>query len=578
MSMFVAKNKKPDLIKRKYQRILIAGLIGWIVYLFGSIIDNIFSGKFLSIEALNAVQIVTPFYSFINFIACLINISFAVRYNHVLGKEGKEKASKIAGLGLIFTIAISVILSLLYFFLQTPLLKIFSSSERTFELANNYFLWQIVIAAIYPIYSYIYRLVDVDGDASCLITTDITQVFVKILTSFFFMRAFGISGLGMGTVSAIVAALVITLTHWFKKRSGVRFKFYFSIKEIGSCLKNGIAASSRILYITIAMALLNVYIVTYIDNSFLPTYSIINFIVNIADLFICIPNCAANFLSIGHGSKNYDDIKKCIKLEKKWAIIVSVVCTILFASLSPVIPFLYGVYNNSSQYWYSCIAVLIIVPSYIFSAFLELIVNTNVSIAINRETSIIIPLFNKLIFYTFLPVILGYLAGQLGFIAGFMLAPICTLILVLIILFIKHKKPVIFKLKEIDEKQFSFDYFAKDDSIKAMIEEVRTILKENKVDRTALIKTIGSISDINAIIIKYNPNNLITVRLTLGIAAKIIRIIVKHDGRILTNEEKIKIENSKDDHFFFTACINAMSYKTYTAVSYSYSTLTIDRA
>ena len=63
MKLFSRKNKKPNLILNKFRSLLIVGLLGWVVYLVGEVIDNIYAGQFLNETALSAVQIVIPFYS-----------------------------------------------------------------------------------------------------------------------------------------------------------------------------------------------------------------------------------------------------------------------------------------------------------------------------------------------------------------------------------------------------------------------------------------------------------------------------------------------------------------------------------
>ena len=119
------KNSKKvkNLIEKKSMTILIAGILGWVVYIIGSIVDSVFAGN-ISEEALAGVEIVVPFYTIILFVACLFCEGASIKFSRYLGEGKTKEARELFGHGLFSCILSGIVIASLMYFLKGPFLRI----------------------------------------------------------------------------------------------------------------------------------------------------------------------------------------------------------------------------------------------------------------------------------------------------------------------------------------------------------------------------------------------------------------------------------------------------------------------
>lgn len=574
MENIFKRNKNPNLIAKKFHSVLLIGILGWIVFLIGEVIDNIYAGNFLDSDALSAVQVVIPFYSIIGFVGILFSLGFGLKFSTLMGRGEKEKAYGVAGESLILSIVSGVIIFLIMFFFKKQLLGIFNLTDSVYNYASQYYDWYCGIAIIYPIFSSIYFFASQDGDALWTLLSDISSVVSNIIISGILVKTMGITGLGLGTFVSISISAIVVAVHYFTKRNSIRFKIHFSFREIGECIKLGSGSSLGTLFIAVVDIVINAFIVRQFGDVYLNTYTIINFILNFANLFLCVPQSAGGFSGGAYGSKNNSDLKYCVKLEIKWTIILAIISSILMCAVCLLIPKFFGI-SDPTQFEYSYKTTLIIAPTFIFTA----LMTTIGSIYAAQEKAligVIAELMANLVFPIVFPIAFSYAFGFYGFITGFAVSAVLSLIITIILLKIMNKSHRIFEYPEVDEYQFSVDSYIDHDSNKKMLAKIEEEFLNHGVSKRELVYVVGMLEDSFNTVIKNNPNKKVVNRITLCISDKTIRIINKNNGRILSQEEK-KQTLADNNNYYFQIFANYADLTWNKLVSYNYVILSFAR-
>ncbi|MCQ2815331.1 MAG: hypothetical protein MJ227_03500 [Bacilli bacterium] len=578
MTKFLKLNKKPNLIESKFKSLLFVGIIGWLVLLIGQVIDNVLAGQFLSEEGLAAVQIIAPFATFISAIGSFSAMGFAIKFSHLKGQSKDDEANKMIGLGLTFTLFIGIIVALIMFFFKEQLLSIFTMTDGVKAYAMQYYDWYVGIAIMQPMFLVLFKVINQDGDPLWTVLSSVGQVLINIIISSILIRYLGIMGLALGTFISICCGIVIVSMHFFTKRNSIKIKPNFNIKNLKDPAKFGFPALLGNISIAIVNLVLNMYITKTFGDAFLASFTVVCFVSNLKLLFGCICDSITAFLSTAKGSGNIDDIELGFKLVKKYSIIVSIIATIITMALCLVIPLLFGIKPDSSQYIYSYLSVLIIAPIFICYAF-----TINLGASYTAIGKPLITLINQIISNLILPIALPLLLAfffksYYGIIAGFSVSAFLSIGIMAIGLAIIHKPHKVFLAPKTDEIQFSENLNLVDEDIASVREDIILNLKINNIEEGSFNRLIKIYDEACITIRKLNPNKVVTVRLTFCISKDKIRLLSKNNGRILSKEEKQNEANShKEEHLELSNIYETNSLMMSTMISFNSQLIIIPR-
>lgn len=572
------KNKKPNLIESKFKTLLIVSILGWLILLIGQVVDNVLAGNFLGETGLSAVQIIVPISTFISAIGSFVGMGFAVKFSLLKGKGEEDKANKIIGLGIIFTLMLGVITALIMFFFKEGILGIFATSNQVKEYASAYYDWYIGIAIVQPLYILFFKVISQDGDPVWTAASSVTQVALNFVLSAFLIRSMGIVGLSLGSFISISVSILVLFVHFFTKKNSIKLKFSFNFKNLKDPFLFGFPALLGNISIAIVNFVLNLYITNNFGDAFLASFTLICFIANMKLVFGCISDCLGPFFSTAKGSGNNDDINLCFRLLKKYDIIVSLILTAVVMSLSMVIPMLFKITPESGQYVYSYSACLIIAPIFICYAFTMTLGSSYTAIG-KPKITLINQIISSLLLPLGLPLLFAFLMNNYyGIIIGYAVSAALSIGIVSISLAIIHKPHRVFLAPKIEEQQFSIDVFLEDECVKKTREVVINNLTKYGIEEKPKNEILGIYDEACFGIKKMNPDKLITVRLTYGISKDKIRIIAKNNGRKLSDEEKqTELKNNKFEYKELNYIFDSNSISMSNMISFNSQIVLIDR-
>ncbi len=556
--------KENSFIILKYRKLFVCAILGWIVSLLGTMADSIIAGVILDSDAVAAVNLVAPILDIFYFFTLLLSRGVSIRYSQTIGAFKYEHSRKVAGMGVIMAVSLSVFTLVTLMVFKNVIIGFYGVTGNIRTLTEAYFEPIVLVATFYPIQELMYYLVYSDGDEKIILMVDIITAVANTVFSFILVNFMGIAGLGYGTLISGVLAFLCTLTHFLKKNNSVRFKFYFSLKELWQMLKVGSAFSMMMLYMAIVDIVFNKFVIVVFSERYLAVYAVINLVLNFAAVFNCSINAGSMFINVAYGEGNNITIKRVMKISNKCTLVTGAIVSVAMMVMASFWPRLYGITESdlfsAAVYAGRIIPVFFIAAAFTYTYFgyypqIDKVVEGNI----------------MALLYMFIgPIVLAIplaLAGGFDAMAlGFALTPVFTLVGEFIyILLTKQLMNAPYLLDKMQEKEVHFDYELTDTAIVECRDQIAHYLQSEGVDKR-IVNNVQVVFEDAMQMIKAKNKKRVVCECTVLLSDSQVRLITKDNGKIFD------LVKEADDSHDFRAYVLARMQSTAKEATYSVTT------
>lgn len=564
---------KSILIRKKFIQSFIAFGLGQFLLIFATFLDSIISGNFLNMDAVKAVQIITPINTFTYFISNLAAFGVASKYFFLLNKGEKDRAHKLVGTSLIVTTLLGLVTALVFYLIKDPFINLFNPTEQVLKYAQDYYFWFIILVIFFPAYQMISQLVFLDFDVALKMTSDLTQCGLKIILSFILIRYLGTYGLGVATVGSFLISFIILGGHFFRKKNSIRFSFKPNFKDTISSIRLSLGTALAFFAEALSGFILNIFVVRTFGSDYLVILTIMSFVLNLGGIIRRIPSSLSPMVTMAYSTKNKSDYDYCIHLLKKSILIIVPIFTLIICGLSPVFPLIYKIQFSSNLYVYSVVTVVAVAISYIFTTSTRSICQfyTSVQIPSLYTISEIVRFF----VVTGVTVLFGKFTGLIGLIIAYGASYGLVTLIIALPLYFKNKPHMVLKPLIVDESQFSIDILLSEENIKRAMPMIEERMSSYNLPKNLTKTIVLEIEETISLILKYNPNQKVVNRLTICIGKDEIRLLNKNNGRLIPQEEKDRELENKENHPHFNILYERSEFAMYGASTFNCSFLNI---
>lgn len=523
--------KKPMLCCKKFDSMVAATMFSVGIATVMSLSDSCIAGIFVGEEGISAVSLVSPFTLVAVAFACLASVGATFYYSKAMGAFDKKHANQIFGMTLIVSLFIGAFDAGVMILFRDLYFSSLGVSENIAALSKDYYNWVIPMIFLYPFQMSLAGMVTAEGDEKITTYSYFIQIVVNLWVSIRLGMSMGIKGIAIGTFVGTVISIIVNCLHFFKKSNNLRFLPYFSFKDFKICIKGSIA--DAILYVLLAITkyALNYFIIIKYGDFYLPVLGLAMTVIELTLLFDGIGTGFSPIINVYQGEKNYGVCRALMKHVLKFAIISSLVFTVILFFAAPLIVKLYSI-ENPELYELSITAVRIC--AFCMPGGAIMISMTSLYNISDRELAASVI---EAVQYTVLQIICSIGAGLMfGFTAtwvGYVLSFYLTIIFCSIVVIIKWgKKEYPFYLPEDEGIVKRFDVILSNDSVMEIRNEMETILDENEIDMAVSIKIQLYIEEIGMLIIDKNEGNEVLSEWTFRIHDK-VSCIIRYDGKML---------------------------------------------
>lgn len=229
-------------------RLAIPAVVAQIISLLYNIVDRIYIGHIPEIgaDALTGAGLFMPILMLINAFAMLAGSGGAPRAAIAMGKQENKTAEKIMGNCFSLLLALSVILTVVFYIFAPDLLMLFGASEATLPYAVDYSRTCILGTVFVLIVMGMNPFITTQGFAKVSMMTTVIGAVINIVLDpiFIFTFGMGVKGAALATVLSQAISAVWVLYFLTGKKTTLRLKkenFKLEKRIILPCLSLGVS-------------------------------------------------------------------------------------------------------------------------------------------------------------------------------------------------------------------------------------------------------------------------------------------------------------------------------------------------
>lgn len=327
-----------DDIKKLYLRFLISSFGSALITSIYGVVDAMVVGQYYGPIGSSSLGVIAPIWNIIYSLGLLVGIGGSILFSVNKNKNEKIDGNTFFTSSIILGIIISIILWILLFVIEEPMLYFFGADEELIVLCKEYLLPVKFTAPIFVFSQIFSAFLRNDNDPKLATIAVIIGGIFNIFFDWFlvFYCNMGIMGAGIATCACAFVSVLVMGIHFFKKNNTLKLTFK---NNIFVHFKNIIINGFSTFIIDLAMGILTIFfnrqIIKYFDYNALSIFAII---INIATFVQCcgygIGQASQPLLSENFGAKNYKRVNKTLI----YGIVSSFIVGLIWLILCETIP------------------------------------------------------------------------------------------------------------------------------------------------------------------------------------------------------------------------------------------------
>ena len=424
--------------EKKFTSMLISGTFTKAVMYLMLLSDSIIAGFFIGKSGVAGINAITPVTAIVTFFGDLVSTGVGIVFTREVGAMRKRRADEIYGQGLIISIGIGLLSALLILVFHNVYFSVSGVTGDILDNALQYYRFLPINAFLTIVIFYLEQMVYSDGDELCNNICYAFQIGGNIIFSVILTNHFGMTGIILGSVIGNSLGILTCLWHFFRKKNTLHFVWHLSFKDFLLTSRYSIVDSS----VYICWGLMDFVMIGFVSRHYgepgLITLAVVVSLIEFGVVMDGVGMAMQPLIGTYFGEKNHQLIKRVMRSGIKAAIIEGAAATILIWIFAKQFCGLFGVTDDAALA--STIpAIRIVSLGFIFCSTVSL--TTSYYMLIDRiGMATCIACFQNGLLYILLPIAGSLLFGIYGMWAGFVVAPILTLICALLFVYLKFGK------------------------------------------------------------------------------------------------------------------------------------------
>lgn len=418
--------------------------------------DSIIAGYFIGESGVAGINAITPVTAVITFFGDLVSTGVGIVFSREVGAMKKRRADEIYGQGLIISLGIGLISALLLFVFKNTYFSVSGITGDTLERALEYYRFIPVNSFLTIVIFYLEQMVYSDGDELCNNICYVFQIGGNIVCSVILTKHLGMTGIILGSVIGNSLGIITCFFHFFSKKNTLHFVWHLSFKDFLLTSKYSIVDSS----VYICWGLMDYVMIGFISRNYgdtgLVVLAVVVSLIEFGVVMDGVGMAMQPLIGTYFGERNHILIKRVMKSGVKAAIIEGAAATLLIIISAKQFCGLFGVSGGESLPL-AITAVRIVSLGFVFCSVVSL--TTSYYMLIDRigMATCFACLQNGLL-YILIPILGSALFGFNGLWAGFVVAPVLTLICAFLFVYLRFGKDNFpFLLKSLDTEIIVMD-------------------------------------------------------------------------------------------------------------------------
>ena len=437
--------------------------------------DSIIAGFFIGESGVAGINAITPLTAVVTFFGDLGSTGVGIVFSREVGAMRKRRADEIFGQGLIISIGLGLISALLIFVFQSAYFSVSGITGETLNQATEYYRLVPINAFLTIVIFYLEQMVYSDGDELCNNICYAFQIGGNIICSVILTKFFGMTGIILGSVIGNSLGILTCLWHFFRKNNTLHFVWHLSIKDFLLTSRYSIVDSS----VYICWGIMDYVMIGFVSRSYgdpgLIALAVVVSLIEFGVVLDGVGMAMQPLVGTYYGEKNHSLIKRVTRAGIKAAIIEGAAATLLIMAFAKQFCGLFGVEEGESLAM-AMTAIWIVCLGFVFCSLVSL--TTSYYMLIDRiGMATCFACFQNGLLYILLPILGSVIFGINGMWAGFVAAPILTLVCAMLFVYLRFGKDNFpFLLNDMDSEIVVLDDTLSPESASALSVQVADCL------------------------------------------------------------------------------------------------------
>jgi len=339
-------------IGKLLKKLSVPATMGMMVNALYNLVDTIFLGRFVGVDAIGALAIAFPIQMIVLAFGIMVGIGTASAASRALGAEEVEKADHIVGNAFLSIIIIGILLVTIGRYYLNPILLLFGATENLLPLAYDYMNIILMGSIFLTIQIVSNNVIRSEGNAKVAMISMMIGTGFNIFMDPIFIEllGFGIKGAAIATIIGQTLGFVYVMNYFYRGKSNFKImphhlkpNFEY-IKEIFSV---GFPTFMRNVAGSVLAIVANNSLAFYGGDIALSVYGVIQRVLRFALMpMFGIVQGFQPIASYNYGARNYHRVKEVIKVGLK-ALVIYATVSIIFVQLFP--EFIISLFNNDPE-------------------------------------------------------------------------------------------------------------------------------------------------------------------------------------------------------------------------------------
>ena len=437
--------------------------------------DGIIAGFFIGESGVAGINAITPVTAVVTFFGDLGSTGVGIVFTREVGAMRKRRADEIFGQGLIISIGLGLISALLIFVFQSAYFSVSGITGETLNQATEYYRLVPINAFLTIVIFYLEQMVYSDGDELCNNICYAFQIGGNIICSVILTKFFGMTGIILGSVIGNSLGILTCLWHFFRKNNTLHFVWHLSIKDFLLTSRYSIVDSS----VYICWGIMDYVMIGFVSRSYddpgLIALAVVVSLIEFGVVLDGVGMAMQPLVGTYYGEKNHRLIKRVTRAGIKAAIIEGAAATLLIMVFAKQFCGLFGVKEGESLAM-AMTAIRIVCLGFVFCSLVSL--TTSYYMLIDRiGMATCFACFQNGLLYILLPILGSVIFDINGMWAGFVAAPILTLVCAMLFVYLRFGKDNFpFLLNDMDSEIVVLDDTLSPESASALSVQVADCL------------------------------------------------------------------------------------------------------
>lgn len=421
--------------EKKFNSMLISGTFTKAVMYLMLLSDSIIAGYFIGPSGVAGINAITPVTAIVTFFGDLLSTGVGIVFSREVGAMRKRRANEIYGQGLILSIGLGLISALLLLVFQDAYFRLSGVTGEILENALAYYRLVPVNAFLTIVIFYLEQMVYSDGDELCNNICYGFQIGGNIICSILLTRSLGMTGIILGSVIGNSLGILTCLWHYFRRENTLRFVWHLSFRDFLLTSRYSIVDSS----VYICWGLMDYVMIGFVSSRFgesgLITLAVVVSLIEFGVVMDGVGMAMQPLIGTYFGERNHQLIRRVMRSGVRAAIIEGLAATALIWVFTRQFCALFGI-TGGEALAPSIAALRIVSLGFTFCSLVSLTTSYYMLIDHIGMATCIACLQNGLL-YILLPISGALIFGMGGMWAGYVAAPILTLVCAYLFIYLR---------------------------------------------------------------------------------------------------------------------------------------------